>query len=167
MLLRFTQKLLKDMKVAPIEVEEVEPLFSWHVNILQLKRKHIIFVNDLSRLCLIIDGIRSSQINKLQDKFKTDLNQYLRLEGVRRTLIDQYNFEAGELHIKRTNDKSVLGTMKEMSLYCSDMEFDHTFDLSAWLNSMIYKPIDYEKRSSPYLCVKSSPLNLVGLFVGT
>ncbi|MDQ0088838.1 hypothetical protein J2T12_002248 [Paenibacillus anaericanus] len=24
-------------------------------------------------------------------------------------------------------------------------EFNHTFDLSSWLNSMIYKPIDYEE----------------------
>lgn len=45
--LRFTQKLLKDMKVAPVEIDETNPLFSWHVNILQLRKKHIIFVNDL------------------------------------------------------------------------------------------------------------------------
>ncbi|MNW48098.1 hypothetical protein D3C74_254470 [compost metagenome] len=61
--LRFTQKLIKDMKVTPVEIHEVDSLFSWHVNILQLRRKHIVFVND----------------------------------------------------------KSVLGTMKEMSLYCSDV----------------------------------------------
>ncbi|SDE90373.1 hypothetical protein SAMN04488542_103155 [Fontibacillus panacisegetis] len=85
--LRFTQKLIKDMKVTPVELHEVDSLFSWHVNILQLRRKHIVFVND----------------------------------------------------------KSVLGTMKEMSLYCSDVEFNHTFDLSAWLNKFIYKPIDYKK----------------------
>jgi len=69
----------------------------------------------------------------------------MQLEGARRALIDQYYLEAGEIHIEKTNDKSVLGTMKEMSLYCRDMEFDHTFDLSARLNSLIYKPIDYEK----------------------
>lgn len=145
MIHKFTQKLFKDMKIAPLEVNEADPLFSWHVNILQLKKKHIIFVNDLSRLCLILDGIRSSQLNKLQDKFKTDLKEYLKLEGVRKALIDQYYFEAGDIHIEKTNDKSVLGTMKEMSLYCRDIEFDHPYDLTAWLNSLIYKPIDYEK----------------------
>ncbi|MCM3342677.1 hypothetical protein M3650_29655 [Paenibacillus sp. MER TA 81-3] len=46
--LRFTQKLLKDMNVAPVELGETDPLFSWHVNILQLRRKHILFVNDSS-----------------------------------------------------------------------------------------------------------------------
>lgn len=145
-ILRMTQKLLKDMKCAPVNGEGGgDPLFSWHVNILQLQRKHIIYVNDYTRLCLIIDGVRSSQLNKLQDKFKTDLKQYLQAEGVRRTLIDQYFLEAGELQIDKTNDKSVLGTMKEMTVYCKNQDFDHTFELSAWLNSLIYKPIDYKE----------------------
>lgn len=144
-ILRLTQKLLKDMKCATVDVEDGDPLFSWHVNILQLQRKHIIFVNDYTRLCLIIDGVRSSQLNKLQDKFKTDLKEYLQVEGVRKTLIGQYFLEAGELYIKKTNDKSVLGTMKEMTIYSRNKEFDHTFDLSAWLNSLIYKPIDYKE----------------------
>ena len=143
--LRFTQKLLKDMKAEPVELGEVNSLFSWHVNILQLRRKHIIFVNDLSRLCIIIDGIRSSQLGKLQEKFMTELKEYLQLEGLKKSQIEQYFFEAGEISIGKTNDKSVLGTLKEMSLYCDGVEFDHTFDLSAWLNKMIYKPIDYEE----------------------
>lgn len=141
--LRFTQKLLKDMKVAPVELEEIDPLFSWHVNILQLRKKHIIFVNDSSRLCLIIDGIRSSQVGKLREKFSTGLKEYLQLEGLRRSLIDQYFLEAGDIRIGKTNNKSVLGTMKEMTIYCDNVMFNHTYDLSAWLNKMIYKPIDY------------------------
>lgn len=67
------------------------------------------------------------------------------LEGVRRSLIDQYCLEAGDVRIGKTNNKSVLGTMNEMSLYCDNVTFDHTYDLSAWLNKMIFKPIDYEK----------------------
>jgi len=143
--LRFTQKLIKDMNIKPDALDLVDPLFSWHVNILQLKRKYIIFINDSSRLCLIIDGIRTSQLDKLQAKFKSELKEYLLLEGLKGSLTDQYFLEAGEVSISTTNDKSVLGTMKEMSLYCRDVEFDHTFDLSAWLNSMIYKPINYEE----------------------
>lgn len=143
--LRFTQKLLKNMNVAPVELGETDPLFSWHVNILQLRRKHIIFVNDSSRLCLIVNGIRSSQVVKLQEKFISELKEYLLLEGVKRSLINQYLFEAVEVSIGKTNAKSVLGTMNEMSFYCKGAEFDHTFDLCAWLNSLMYKPINYEE----------------------
>jgi hypothetical protein len=143
--LRFTQKLLTDMKIGSIELDEVNSLFSWHVNILQLRKKHIIFVNDLSRLCLVIDGIRSAQLDKLKRKFMSELKEYLQLEGLKKSYIEQYFFEAGEVSIGKTNDRSVLGTLKEMSLYCDGAEFDHTYDLSAWLNKMIYKPIDYEE----------------------
>ncbi|WP_244562881.1 DUF6933 domain-containing protein [Paenibacillus uliginis] len=143
--LRFTQKLLKDMKVAPVELGDVNSLFSWHANILQLRRKHILFVNDLSRLCLIIDGIRSSQLDKLQEKFKSELKEYLLKEGIRKHVIEQYFFEAGEISIGKTNNKSVLGTMNEVSFYSIDTDFNNTFELSAWLNSMIYKPIDYKE----------------------
>lgn len=144
--LKFTQKLLKDMKVVdPIDLSEVNSFFSWHVNILQLRKKHIIFINDLSRLCIIIDGIRSSQLGKLQEKFWTELKEYLQLEGLKKSHIEQYFLEAGEIMIGKTNDRSVLGTMKEMSFYSDGVEFDHTFDLSAWLNKMIYKPIEYEE----------------------
>ncbi|MGG6310355.1 DUF6933 domain-containing protein [Paenibacillus macerans] len=143
--LRFTQKLLKDMKTAPVEIEEIDPLFSWHVNILQLRKKHIIFVNDSSRLGLIIDGIRSSQVGKLQESFMTGLKEYLQLEGLRKSLFDQYFLEAGDVRIGKTNNKSVLGTMNEMTFYCDNVAFEHTYDLSAWLNKMIFKPIDYEE----------------------
>ncbi|WP_255374666.1 hypothetical protein [Cohnella sp. OV330] len=142
---RFTQKLLTDMKVVPQELDDVNSLFSWHVNILQLRRKHIIFVNDLSRLCIIMDGIRSSQLGKLQQKFVTEFKGYLKLQGVKNSHIDQYLLESGEIIIGKTTDRSVLGTMKEMTLYCEGVEFDHLMDLSVWLNKLIYKPIEYEK----------------------
>ncbi|NMO97145.1 DUF6933 domain-containing protein [Paenibacillus lemnae] len=143
--LRFTQKLLKDMKTAPVDIEEIDPLFSWHVNILQLRKKHIIFVNDSSQLCLVIDGIRSSQVGKLQEKFLCDLKDYLQLEGIKKHIINQYFLEAGEIRIGKTNSRRVIGTMNEMVIYSKNMTFEHTYDLSAWLNKMIYKPIDYEK----------------------
>lgn len=143
--LKFTQKLLKDMKIAPVELEEADSLFSWHVNILQLRKKYIIFVNDSSRLCLVIGGIRSSQARKLQEEFITQLKEYLMLEGVSKSLIDQYFLEAGDIKIAKTDSRSVIGTMTEMTLYSDNVIFDSTYDLSAWLNKMIYKPIAYEK----------------------
>ncbi|WP_254639371.1 hypothetical protein [Cohnella sp. GbtcB17] len=133
------------MKVTPFELNDENSLFSWHVNILQLRKKHIIFVNDFSRLCIIIDGIRSGQLVKLQQKFVTEFKGYLKLQGVENSHIDQYLLEAGEIVIGKTTDRSVLGTMKEMSLYCEGVEFDHAIDLSVWLNRLIYRPIDYEK----------------------
>ncbi|MFI2859014.1 DUF6933 domain-containing protein [Paenibacillus sp. JSM ZJ436] len=143
--LKCTQKLLKDMKTAPVELEHIYPFFSWHANLLQLQKKHIIFVNDATRLGFLVDGIRSGQVAKLKETFVTGVKEYLQLEGVRRGLVEQYFLEAGEISMGKTNDRSVLGTLNEMSFYSQTMRFDHTHDLSAMLNSMIYKPIDYEE----------------------
>ncbi|WP_407923734.1 DUF6933 domain-containing protein [Cohnella fermenti] len=81
--LRFTQALLKDMKVTPIEIDKADPLYSWHVNKHNLNnRKHIVFVNDLSRLCILIDGVRTNQINRLKEKFLQTLESYLTHEEI-------------------------------------------------------------------------------------
>jgi len=144
--LKFTQKLLKDMKVTPpIELDQSNTLFNWHVNILQLRKKHIMFVNDQSRLCLIVEGIRSGQLSKLQEKFSVELREYLQLEGLKRSHIEQYFLEAGEFVIGKTDNRSVIGTMTEMSFLSAEVDFEHTYDLSSWLNNMMYKPIDYEE----------------------
>ena len=101
------------MKAIPVETPEADPFFSWHVNLLQLQKKHIIFVNDVTRLCVIIDGIRSSQLEKLQEKFKEELREYLRQVGVRNSLIEQYFLKAGEIVFSKTDDRSVLGTIRK------------------------------------------------------
>lgn len=146
--LRFTQSLLKDMKVTPIENEDNQQLYSWHVNIYKLNnRKHIIFINDLSRLCVIIDGIRSSQVKMLKDKFVSTLNEYLLSEGINQNVIDAYINDGADMIISKTNSRSVLGTMKEITMYSADthLDFEDHIGRMKWLNKLIYKPIDYNK----------------------
>ncbi|XID95008.1 DUF6933 domain-containing protein [Paenibacillaceae bacterium WGS1546] len=148
MVLRFTQSLLKDMKVTSIENDEDIPLFySWHVNIYKLNnRKHIIFINDLSRLCVIIDGVKSTQIKVLKEKFLSTLNAYLLSEGVTQSIINAYLEDGSEMIISKTNNRSVLGTMKEVTMYTTDthLEFNDNIERMKWLNKLIYKPIDYK-----------------------
>lgn len=146
--IRLTQKLLKDMKIDPLEVDIVAPLFSWHCNILILNRKkHILFINDFSRLSVIIDGVRSSQPKVLKEKFLSVLNTYLVQEGIDRRIIDSYIRDGQEMVISKTNNRSVLGTMKEISFHSTDthLEFSNNIELISWLNRLIYKPIDYYK----------------------
>jgi hypothetical protein len=133
------------MKVAPIEYEDISSLLSWHVNIYQLNnRKHILFVNDLSRLSIIIDGIRTSQLTLLKDKFLTVLKTYLINEGLNQNQIDAYLREGSEFVISKTNSRSVLGTMNEVSFFSSD-DFNDNIERLKFLNKIIYKPIDYEE----------------------
>ncbi|WP_236575627.1 DUF6933 domain-containing protein [Paenibacillus sp. USDA918EY] len=144
MALRFTQSLLKDMKVTPETVEEVDDFWSWHANIYYLNnRKHILFVNDLSRICIIIDGIRKGQLTLLQEKFLETLEAYLKYEDISTTLIEKYLNSGTDLCISKTNSRSVLGTMNEITIFNSD-NFDNNLDRLEWLNRLIHKPIKHD-----------------------
>ena len=133
------------MKVNPAENEEVDPFWSWHANIHRLNnRKHILFVNDLTRLCIMVNGVRSAQLATLKEKFIATLISYLQSEGVNPSLIHAYVTAGTDLMISKTNNRSVLGTMKEIMLFSSD-DFDDDTDRLKWLNSIIYKPIDYKE----------------------
>lgn len=143
--LRLTKDLLKDMKTTPGEEINVTPFLSWHVNIYNLnQRKHIVFVNDLTRLAIIIDGIRKGQLERLKDKFKLTLWEYLLQEGVNETMINRYLTNGAEVAILKTNNRSVLGTMKEVTWFIED-DFHDNIERLKWLNRMIHKPIDYKK----------------------
>jgi hypothetical protein len=143
--LRLTKDLLKDMKITAIEDIDVPQLLSWHVNIYHLnKRKHIVFVNDLTRLSLIIDGIRTGQLDRLKEKFLEILREYLLREGVKANEINSYLDYCKEIVITKTNSRSVLGTMKEVTFFSED-HFNDNFDRMKWLNRLIHKPIDYNE----------------------
>ncbi|KOP67272.1 hypothetical protein AMS62_19980 [Bacillus sp. FJAT-18019] len=143
--LRLTKNFLKDMKSIPNEDINVPSLLSWHVNIYNLnKRKHIIFVNDLTRLSVIIDGIRTGQLERLKEKFLVTLREYLLQEGVKESQINTYLDFGADIVISKTNSRSVLGTMKEATFFIED-DFQDNHERLKWLNRMIHKPIDYKK----------------------
>ncbi|MCA0756202.1 hypothetical protein KP806_14190 [Paenibacillus sp. N4] len=142
-ILRLTKNLLKDMKATPIEINNFPSLFSWHVNIYNLnKRKHIVFVNDLTRLSVIIDGIRTGQLERLKDKFLVTLREYLLHEGFKENEINAYLEFGSEIVISKTNSRSVLGTMNEVTFFLED-NFNDNIQRLKWLNRLIHKPIDY------------------------
>lgn len=142
-ILRLTKDLLKDMKATPVEEVIVAPFLSWHVNIYNLnKRKHIVFVNDLTRLTIIIDGIRTGQTERMKEKFMLNLREYLLQEGVNEGLINRYLANGAEVIISKTNNRSVLGTMKEVTWFIED-DFKDNIERLKWLNRMIHKPINY------------------------
>jgi hypothetical protein len=115
------------------------------VNIYKLNnKKHILFVNDLSRLCLIIDGIRTSQLSLLKEKFLITLETYLQEEGIEKNMIDRYLKEGSELSISKTNNRSVIGTMTEISIFEKD-NFTDNMQRMKWLNRLIYKAIEYNE----------------------
>lgn len=135
------------MKTSPTDIDDLSSFFSWHANVCKVNnRKYILFMNDLTRLSLLVDGIRTSQITLLKEKFLLTLKNYLESEGIKQSHIDRYLRDGSELMISRTNSRSVLGTMKEATLFASASDDSKdNIEKMQWLNTIIYKPIDYQQ----------------------
>ncbi|OXS59779.1 hypothetical protein B1A99_09555 [Cohnella sp. CIP 111063] len=148
--IKATKDTLKDLNTTPVAVEATDLLYSWHVNIFTLyRKKHYVFMNDLSRLSLTISGIRSNQSAKLKDIFIDNLKQYLVTEQVPEHLLRYYIENCDEMVITKTDSRSVRSTLNEIMLVMKSLEYDKQGyeDLDQrhkWNNRFIYKPIDYK-----------------------
>lgn len=147
LVIRSTKNLLRDMKIDKTitAIDIADPFFSWHANLVFVnKRKHIVLINDLSRLSLTLAGIRSTQYKNLENIFKEQLKNYLISENINNSTINEYLNECNEAVYTTTNNRSVLGTLNDIVLIMQEVrkEFDNYYDLNRWNNDRVYKSID-------------------------
>lgn len=130
------------------KIDISDSFFSWHANLVLVnRRKHIIFVNDLSRLSLTIAGIRSTQYKNLNDIFLNELKNYLTSENLDKEIMNEYLNECEDMVITTTNNRSVISTMNDIVLIMQEVsiEFKNYIELNQWNNDSFYKPINYAK----------------------
>ncbi|WHX49591.1 hypothetical protein QNH46_02570 [Paenibacillus woosongensis] len=149
--IKATKDILKDLRINPEPVLETDLFYSWHVNIFTLyRKKHYVFMNDLSRLSLTISGIRSNQANRLQEIFIKNLIRYLTLEDIPEEQIEFYIKNCNEMVITKTDNRSVRSTLNEIMMIMKSLEynkdgFEDQDHRHKWNNRIIYKPIDYQE----------------------
>ena len=63
MIINCTKKLCDELKINPQKVEIVDPLFSWHANIIRVNRKKtVVLVNDSNRYTIVLYRITSYNV---------------------------------------------------------------------------------------------------------
>ena len=69
LLIQCTKKLLDELKIKPGSLQEppaAELLFSWHANLIKLKRrKAVVLVNDRNKYVLVLFGLKADHFRKL------------------------------------------------------------------------------------------------------
>lgn len=152
LLIRPTKSLIKEIQpqLELVDLPVENDFFSWHTNSFILNRKkHIIFMNDRSRLSITVSGLRSNQYKDISGVFLSDLKDYLAVEGVQPSLIDLYLGEKSDVRFANTNNRSVIGTITEsiklMEYMYSGGTIPELNELNMDNNRIIYKPIDYNK----------------------
>lgn len=118
--LRCTQKLLKELGVAPSDaIAPVGALGAWHANLLRFEmRRCVLFTNDSTLYSIFVPGLRKPQFQRIKDVFGQSLFRSLRLSGFAQPQIEAVlenidGFE--ELQVAKTNNRSVLGSMNDLA----------------------------------------------------
>lgn len=125
-IIRCTSKLLKELRVKPVEQEiiEVNSIREWHANIITVQRKKcIVFTHSMSLYSFVIFGVKRKELDNLSKEFSKHLASNLFADQIDSSkLIGNREFETKLIYTK-TNNRSVLGSMNdityqiEMSVY--------------------------------------------------
>lgn len=89
MIIHSTQKLLKELNIQPIDIEEKD-IFSWHANLVTLNnQKSIVLINDKSRFAITIYGIKSMHKNIIDEIIQNAIDQELTHIGIKDYMISR------------------------------------------------------------------------------
>jgi len=115
---RCTNKLLKELRIKPVEFETTGEMSvrDWHANLLTINRKKCIIVtHTLSLYSFFIYGVTRKDYDSFKTLFNDHLRAQLKSEGLSKPALFDTNGDDVEVIITKTNNKSVLGSMNELS----------------------------------------------------
>ncbi len=115
-LIRCTQKLLKELKVKPLESDpKVGLIGSWHANLLHIDhRKCVLITNDTTLYSVFIAGLRKPDFKIFPEVFCQALFKNLRCDNFSQQQIEMILEELREIEIGKSNNRSVLGSMNDL-----------------------------------------------------
>lgn len=137
--LKFTQKTIKKLKIDfDDDTLDEDEIFSWHVNYFNYDRKTaLLLMNDKTRYQIVLYKITKKDIENLEIIFKQVLAVCLLNDGIDPDIVRTYIEDLGELRIVKTDNRSILGQMKE-SLFDLDWIFERhpliEYETNHWIS---------------------------------
>ncbi len=153
MILRCTQKLLKELKPNfKGETQEEFFLDSWHANIFYIERRKCVLVtNDSTLFTMFIPSLRKQDFDTFYHVFGQSIFKNLSNEEIPQNQIEVVLRACEKIKIAKTNNRSVLGSMNDqkVQLECliqAQGGLAHTdlYELNHKLNRHILSAIDYK-----------------------
>ena len=116
-ILRCTKKLLTELKTKPSEgTISSNDLGSWHANLLRIeRRKCILFTHDATLYSFFMPGLKKPHFETVRDVFGQNLFKNLLWENFPQNQIEIVLDEHRDIIIAKTNNRSVLGSMNDLS----------------------------------------------------
>ncbi|MEW9053606.1 MAG: plasmid pRiA4b ORF-3 family protein [Neobacillus sp.] len=128
MLIQCTKALLDKLGLKGNELTSPEGLeqfpnsfMAWHANFVSIgRRKAIILMNNETKYPVVIFRPITKDLSKIKDVMVEAITEALRMEGVRKDVIDAYMAKAGEISFSKTAGKSMVARMNNA---VRDIEF--------------------------------------------
>ncbi len=119
MLINCTQKLQKLLKISPNKLEQLNPLFSWHANIMLInRRKVLVLVNDESRYNVVLYGLKANDFKNMEAVICDGIRKSLLSDGVNPKVIEEYFNYTDGIDFSKTQNKT---TVARINKACNDV----------------------------------------------
>ena len=109
--------MLTELKTKPPEGPiSSNELGSWHANLLRIDRKKcILFTHDATLYSFFVPGLKKPHFENFQEVFGQNLFKNLLWENIPQNQIEIVLDENREIIIAKTNNRSVLGSMNDLT----------------------------------------------------
>jgi hypothetical protein len=148
-----TKKFLSELKRNPAKEDpEIDSFWSWHANIFNIERRKCVLVtNDITLFSLFIPGLKKPDFQSFNFIFGQQIFKNMLHEKIPQKQIEMILSECEDIQFKRTNNRSVLGSMNELKfqLEChieaeGGLERTDIFELNHRLNRTLMSPLKYK-----------------------
>lgn len=150
MIIRFTEKLSKKLKIGPITkvLRDPGPFLEWYANLFTANRTQFILVTEAkSLLSVVIYGRGVVDDNVFISHFLSFLREYLDEKGHRLIFEQIIGPNSVQITLSKTVSKSILGSMNDMvgmSKFMSQRKDVSPMCLTEFINRTPFKAIDYK-----------------------
>jgi len=141
MLIHCTKRACERLKITlPVVAEtEYNPLYSWRLNVIEDGRKRlVVFMNDASRYCVVLDNIKAKDWAKLPKIFTERLREIMLAQQINPDVIDRYLSEAGAVGYFRNSDKNMTARINKACEAAKLGYYNHDGDIAISLFANYY-----------------------------
>lgn len=91
---------------------QINPLFSWHANYINVNRKKvIILLNDQTLTPMILQDVHAQKKKQLPEIIPEAIRNAFKIAGISTEKIDEYLKLAGDIQVTTTSNRSVMGSI--------------------------------------------------------
>ncbi len=129
MLIQCTKKLLDEINIKSAALQEPpgeeRPLFSWHANLVRLKRrKAVVLVNDSNKYVLVLFGLKAGHFKELGDHVLQGIREAFQEECIAGEITEQFIRSAISHHDQVTYTKTKnRSTVARLNKICEIVQY--------------------------------------------